>query len=134
MTNISQNLWGHVFNCTWWLHLILFILPQLASQKYWLQSISVKLIYQFLYLSNFYLFYRCLEKVFKEERNQNKKGNSRGVTTNMIRWKENRKVKDQNNEILGFDLMYFLPRIISSSLLLFGCFQKVIFQEFNLVI
>ena len=34
-----------------------------------------------LYLINAYLFFRCLEKTFEEERNQNKKGNSRGVTT-----------------------------------------------------
>ena len=36
------------------------------------QSISVKLIYQFLYLINGYLFFRCLEKVFEEEKNENK--------------------------------------------------------------
>ena len=34
-----------------------------------------------LYLINNYLFFRCLEKVFKEGRKENKKGNSRGVTT-----------------------------------------------------
>ena len=34
----------------------------------------MKLIYQFLYLINGYLFFRCLEKVFEEERNENKKG------------------------------------------------------------
>ena len=28
-----------------------------------------------------YLFIRCLEKVFEEERKKNKEGNSRGVTT-----------------------------------------------------
>ena len=61
-----------------------YILPPLASQNYLLQSISVKLIYQFLYLINGYLFFRCLEKVFEEERNENKKGNSRGVTTTQL--------------------------------------------------
>ena len=33
------------------------------------------------YLINDYLFFRCLEKVLEEERNKNKKENSRGVTT-----------------------------------------------------
>ena len=32
----------------------------------------MKLIYQFLYLINGYLFFRCLEKVFEEEKNENK--------------------------------------------------------------
>ena len=35
---------------------------------------------QFLYLSYGYLFFRCLEKVFEEERSKNKEGNSLGVT------------------------------------------------------
>ena len=50
-----------------------YILPPLASQNWLQQSSSVKLIYQFLYLINGYLFFRCLEKVFEEERNKNKK-------------------------------------------------------------
>ena len=57
------------------------VLAQLASRNYLQQSISVKLIYQFLYLTDGYLFFRCLEEVFEEERNDNEKGNSRGVTT-----------------------------------------------------
>ena len=52
------------------------ILPPLASDNYLQQSISVKLIYQFLYLINGYLFFRYLEEIFEEERNENKKGNS----------------------------------------------------------
>ena len=52
------------------------ILPPLASYNYLQRSISVKLIYQFLYLINGYLLFKCLEQVFEEERNQNKKGNS----------------------------------------------------------
>ena len=38
-------------------------------------------LYQFLYLINGYLLFRCLEKVFEEERNENNKGNSRRVAT-----------------------------------------------------
>ena len=49
-----------------------YILPRLASQSYFQQSISVKLIYQF-YLINGYFVFRCLEKVFKEERTRIKK-------------------------------------------------------------
>ena len=37
--------------------------------NYLLQIISLKLKSQFLYLINSYLFLRCLEKVFEEERN-----------------------------------------------------------------
>ena len=37
--------------------------------------------YQFLYLINGYLLFRCLEKVFKEDKMKNKKGNTWGVTT-----------------------------------------------------
>ena len=58
-----------------------YILPPLASENYLQQSISVKLIYQFLYLINGYLFFRSLEIVFEEERKEDKKGNSRGVAT-----------------------------------------------------
>ena len=36
---------------------------------------------QFLYLIYGYLFFRCLEKVFEEERSTNKEENSRGVAT-----------------------------------------------------
>ena len=38
-------------------------------------------LYQFLYLINGYLFFTYLEKVFEEERNRNRKGNIRRVTT-----------------------------------------------------
>ena len=61
-----------------------YILPPRASNNYLQQSISVKLIYQFLYLINGYLLFRCLETVFEEERNENKKGNSQGVTTTLL--------------------------------------------------
>ena len=33
----------------------------------------MKLIHQYLYFMNGYLFFRCLEKVFEEGRNKNKK-------------------------------------------------------------
>ena len=36
----------------------------------------------YIYIS--YLFVRCLKKSFEEERNENEKGKSRGVTTNYI--------------------------------------------------
>ena len=60
------------------------ILPPLASQNYLLQSISLKLIYHFLYLIYCFLFFRCREKGSKEERNKNKDGNSRSVTTSLL--------------------------------------------------
>ena len=50
-----------------------YILPSLASQNYLLQSVPVKLIYQFLYLINGYLFFRSHEYVLEEERNEIKK-------------------------------------------------------------
>ena len=59
-----------------------YILPPLASYNYLWQSISVKLIYQFLYLIYGYLLFISLENVFEEERKKNKEGNSRGATTN----------------------------------------------------
>ena len=46
-----------------------------------LQNISVKLIDQFLYLIYGYLFFRCLEKFFEEERDKNRDGKSPGVST-----------------------------------------------------
>ena len=52
-----------------------------TGKNYLLQSISVKLIYQFLYPIYGYLFFRCLKKVFEEESNENKTGNRRGGTT-----------------------------------------------------
>ena len=50
----------------------------------------------------------CLDgmKVFEEERNENKKGNNPGVTTRQVPQKEERKLKDRNDEILGFDLVF----------------------------
>ena len=81
-------------------------LSLLASQNYFLQSICAKLIYQFLYPNNGYLFVRCLVKVFEEERNGNRKENSPGVTTRYWRQKKDRKVKDRNDQILGFELVF----------------------------
>ena len=53
-----------------------YISSPLASYNYFLQNISMKLIYQFLYSNNAYLFFSCIGRVFEEERNENKKGNS----------------------------------------------------------
>ena len=46
------------------------------------------------------------KKVFEEERNENKKRKTRGVTKNYIQQKEDRTVKDRNDETLGFDLVF----------------------------
>ena len=46
------------------------------------------------------------KKVFKEERNENKKRKIRGVTTSYIQQKEDRTVKDRNDETLGFDFVF----------------------------
>ena len=46
-----------------------------------LQSFSIKPIYQVLHLIYGYLFFRSVETVFEEEKNKNKEGNRRGITT-----------------------------------------------------
>ena len=66
----------------------------------------MKLIYQFLCLICGYLFFRCFDKVFEEQRNVNKEGNSRAVTTSHLPQKKDKKVKNQDDEILGFDLVF----------------------------
>ena len=48
-----------------------YALSSLAPSNYFLKSISVKLIYQFLSFINDYFSSRSLEKVFEEERNGN---------------------------------------------------------------
>ena len=86
-----------------------YILPLLALQNELLQTISVKLISvicQFLCLINGYLFFRCLEKVIEEDRSRNKERNSRGVATTQLTQKEDRKLKDRDDEIRGFDLVF----------------------------
>ena len=96
-----------------------------CPQNCLLQSISVKLIYQFLYLIYCFLFFRCLEKVFEEERNTNKDGNSRSVTTSFLPQKEIRMMK-----FLALN-SYLLTRItltLISFFAIIGCFQKVNFQ------
>ena len=60
---------------------ILFTSHPHLPQNHFLKNISMKLIYQFLYPNNGYLFFRCLERVFEEERNKSKEGNSCSVTT-----------------------------------------------------
>ena len=66
----------------------------------------MKLINFYISFINSYLFFRCLEKVFEKEKNENKKGKIRAVTTNYTQQKEGRKVKDRGDEILGFDLVF----------------------------
>ena len=103
----------------------------LASQNYLLQSISMKLIYQFLYLIYCFLFFKCLEKDFEEERNKNKNENSRGVTTNQLPQKEIGMMK------LLVLTSYLLARItltLMSYFAITSCFQKASFHAFNLAI
>ena len=61
-----------------------YIFRPLVSQKSFQQGISVKLISQFLYLIYGCLCFRYLEKVFEEERNEDKRGNILGVTTTKL--------------------------------------------------
>ena len=94
----------------------------------------LELIYQFLFLIYGYLFFRYLEKFSKHERNENKEGNSRGVTTSYLPQKEDRKVKDHDYSFLALTL-YLLARTtltIISSPAITGCFKIVNFQGFNL--
>ena len=95
-----------------------------------LESNSVIPISQFFYFIYGYLFFRCLEKVFEEERIRNKEGNSRGITTSQLPQKTIAMMK-----FLALTL-HFLARItltlISFSAII-DYFQKVNFQGFNLV-
>ena len=80
----------------------------------------MKLIDQSLYISliSGYLFFRCFEKVFEVERN------------------ENRKRKDRMMKFLALTL-YLLARItltLISSAAIIGYFRKVSFQGFDLII
>ena len=52
------------------------------------------------------MLFRGLEKVFEEERYENKKEKSIDVTTNYIQQKGDRIVKDRDDEILGFDFVF----------------------------
>ena len=83
------------------------------------------------------MFFRCLEKVFEEERYENKKGKGRGVTTNYIYSREETgRSKIGMIKFLALTL-YLVVRItltLISSPVIVGCFRKVDFQEFNLVI
>ena len=108
-----------------------YILPPLASQNHLLQSISVKLIYHFLHLIYGFLFFRCLEKVFEEERKKNKEGKGLGVTISQLPWKEIRMIKFL---VLIQDLLARITLTLISSFATTGCFQKVNFQGFNLII
>ena len=52
-----------------------YILPPLAAE--YLRETNISIFISHL----LFLFFRCREKGFEEERNKNKDGNSRGVTT-----------------------------------------------------
>ena len=63
------------------------------------------------------------EKVFEEERNVNKKEISRGITTSYRSEKKDRKVKDRNDEILGFDhVLARLPLTLTLAFAFIDCF------------
>ena len=108
-----------------------FILPPLASQNYLLQSISVKLKYPFLDLIYllFFLFFRCREKDFQEDRNK-KKGWKQSRFYNMLVSVE----RDRDAEILDFDLVFVGQNntVFNAIFCHTCCFQNVNFQEFNL--
>ena len=75
--------------------------------------------------------FRCLEKVFKKERNKIKDGNSRVATTSYLPKKE--------IEMMKFLALtsYLLARItltLISSFAITNCYQKVGFQGFYSVI
>ena len=62
-------------------------------------------------------------KVFEEERNVNKKEISRGITTSYRLEKKDRKVKDRNDEILGFDhVLARLPLTLTLAFAFIDCF------------
>ena len=61
----------------------------------------MKLLYQSLYLIYGYLFFRCLEKVFKEERNKNKEGEQASCYNKLVTVE-----RDRDDGILGFELPF----------------------------
>ena len=72
------------------------------------------------------MFFRCLKKLFQEERSNKKEGNSRVVTVQ----------RDQDDGTLGFDLGFVSYNNTDFDFIfaITGCFQKVNFHGFNLVI
>ena len=85
------------------LHLTSTCLSKILAAEY-LRETNISVI--IIIIINGYLFFRCLKKVFEEEKNENKKENSRGLTTSQLLQKEDRKVKDQDAKVLGFDLLF----------------------------
>ena len=122
LNQLSQVQFGK--NCS-------YILPPLACQHYLLQSISVKLICQFLYLIYCFLFFRCLKEIFEEERNRNKDRKSQVVTMTQLPQKEIGMMKFL---ALTSHLLARITLTLISSFAITGCFQKVNFHGFNLVI
>ena len=78
---------------------------------------------QFLYLIYGYLFFRCLEKVFKEEKSKNKEGNSPCKEIGMTKFLA-----------LTSDLLARITLTLILSFAITGCFHKVIFKGFYLSI
>ena len=76
-----------------------------------------------------FLFFRCLEKVFKKERNKNRDGNrcyDKLVTVE----------RDRMMKFLAL-ISYLLARVtltLISSFAITGCFQKAVFQGFDVVV
>ena len=60
------------------LHLTSTCLSKILAAEY-LRETNISVI--IIIIINGYLFFRCLKKVFEEEKNENKKENSRGLTT-----------------------------------------------------
>ena len=114
LNQLSQVQFGKKFS---------FIL-HLTSQNCLLHSISVKLRYQFLYLTYCFLFFRCFEKGFEKERNKKKDGNSGVATTSQLPQKKIGMMK----------FLAYLCMTLMSSFTITSCFQKVIFKGFNLLI
>ena len=102
------------------------------KKNYLLKCISVKLLYQFLYLVYGYLFFRCLEKVFKEERNKNKEEISRGVTTSQLGQLPQKEIGVINFLALTLELLARIPLTLISTSATTDYFQKFNFHGFNL--
>ena len=76
-----------------WLHVTYTIFLEFLAGEY-LRETNISI----LYLNYGFLLFRCLQKAFKEEGNNNKEGNSWVVTTSLNPWKVN---------FQGFNLVIF---------------------------
>ena len=85
---------------------------------------------------NGYLYFRCFEKVLGEERYENKKEKVEVLQLTIYSRKETRKQKVCMMKFLALTL-YLVVRIaltLISTPVIIGCFQKINFEGFNLVI